>query len=59
MGERVDNKEWENEVDDWLQQLQLIDRIISHKYENYKVIYDNRTITIIIFNFLRTSFSLQ
>ena len=33
MGERVDNKEWENEVDEWLQQLQLIDRIISHKYE--------------------------
>ena len=30
---KVDNSEWEEEVDDWLQQLQLIDRIISHKYE--------------------------
>ena len=55
MGERVDNKEWENEVDQWLQQLQLIDRIISHKYENYKVVYDRLSIGIISISSLITT----
>ena len=55
MGERVDNKEWENEVDEWLQQLQLIDRIISHKYENYKVVYDRLSIGIISISSLITT----
>ncbi len=55
MGERVDNTEWENEVDEWLQQLQLIDRIISHKYENYKVVYDRLSIGIISISSLITT----
>ena len=55
MTERVNNTEWENEVDDWLQQLQLIDRIISHKYENYKVVYDRLSIGIIAISSLITT----
>jgi hypothetical protein len=55
MTERVNNTEWENEVDEWLQQLQLIDRIISHKYENYKVVYDRLSIGIIAISSLITT----
>ena len=39
--------EWEKEVNNWLSQLELLDRIINTKYTTFKKVYDRLSMAII------------